>query len=285
MIDIDHLRTWIGRSEAEDDVATAAPLRLLSATLDRADSARPGDIVPPLGHWLYFLPSAPTSQLGADGHPKLGSFMPPIPLRRRMYAGTTLEFRAPIRIGAAIRRVSTIRDVTFKQGRSGPLVFVALRHEISGPSGLAIIEDQDLVYRDEPTATVESAPRPAPTGATWQRGFRTDPVLLFRFSALTFNGHRTHYDRPYATGVDGFPDLVVHGPLLAVLLIDLCRDNHPDDVVSQFRFRAVRPIFVDRPFTVSGAAKPDGAVQLWAADGENAFAMDAEARLGPARTA
>jgi 3-methylfumaryl-CoA hydratase len=281
--DLDYLRRWIGRSETTGDEVRAAPVAALSATLDRDDPApRPGDPLPPLWHWLFFLPLHRQSEIGPDGHAWRGGFLPPVTLPRRMWAGGRLRFHRPLRIGAAIRRTSTIVDVTCKSGRSGALVFVLVRHEIADADGVALSEEHDIVYRDAPRPDAPpAASRPAPHDAAWRRGIVPDPVLLFRYSALTFNGHRIHYDRNYATGVESYPGLVVHGPLIATLLADLLRRNDPRPLV-EFRFRAVRPLFDTTPFAVCGAPTPmgDGA-RLWAEDAEGHLAMEAEAHFAP----
>jgi 3-methylfumaryl-CoA hydratase len=279
-LDIDHLKSWIGREEAREDVATAVPVEALSATLDRDDPRpRAGDKLPPLWHWLYFLPLHRQSELGPDGHAKRGGFLPPVPLPRRMWAGGRLAFHRPLRVGEPIRRVSTIADVSLKEGRTGPLVFVLVRHEISGPAGLGIVEEHDIVYRDAPRPG-ETAPPPrrAQTDAAWRREIVPDDVLLFRYSALTFNGHRIHYDRRYVTEVEGYPGLIVHGPLIATLLVDLVR-RHSEARLAAFRFRAVRPLFDIAPFAVCGAPEGGGKAALWAADAEGFLAMEAEAEI------
>ena len=280
--DLDHLRQWIGRTEETQDLVTAYPLAAMSATLDREDpDPKAGDAVPPGWHWLYFLPIARHSGLGPDGHPARGGFMPPVPLPRRMWAGSRLEFVKPLRVGETIHRVSEICDVTPKQGKSGPLVFVMARHRISGGDGLAIVEEQDIVYREAAApGAPPPPPKPAPAEAVWQRTIEPDPVLLFRYSALTFNGHRIHYDHKYVTGVEGYPGLIVHGPLIATLLVDLCRRQRPEATLAKFEFRAVSPLFDDRPFTVAGA--PDGeSAKVWALNADGALAMTADAAFGP----
>lgn len=280
--EFDHLKDWVGRTEEVLDVLSPAPLAGLSATLDRDDPVpRAGDPVPPGGHWLFFLTTVRASELGPDGHPERGGFLPPVPLPRRMFAGGRVEFLKPLRVGEEIRRVSKIGNVTPKEGKSGSLVFVLLRHEISGPDGIAIVEEQDIVYREEPAPDAPpQPPRPAPAEAVWQRSIQPDPVLLFRYSALTFNGHRIHYDLKYTTEVEGYPSLVVHGPLTATLLLDLCRRERPDSRLTHFAFRAVRPLFEDAGFTVAGAPSEDGSsAQLWALDSEGALAMEATARF------
>ena len=280
-LDIDHLRSWIGRQEVLTDTVTKAPVGALSATLDRDDApAQSGDPLPPLWHWLYFLPVAPQSSIGADGHPKRGGFLPPVELPRRMWAGGRLTFHAPLRVGEAITRTSTIADVSVKEGRTGSLCFVLVRHEIAGQDGIAVTEEHDIVYRDLPPAN-EAPPRakPAPAEATWRRDITPDPVLLFRYSALTFNGHRIHYDRSYVTQEEGYPGLIVHGPLIATLLVDLLRRN-TDKAIATFRFRALSPLFDIAPFAVCGRPDQDGTVALWARNADGGLAMEAEAILG-----
>jgi len=273
------LEQWIGRSESSTDLVTAAPIAALAATLDRDDPPpQSGDAVPPLWHWLYFLPVHRQSELGPDGHAKRGGFLPPVPLPRRMWAGGRLDFFHPLRIGESITRVSRILSVKTKQGRTGPLVFVVVRHEISNPQGLAIAEEQDLVYRDLPQpGELPQSPPPAPANAAWQRTIHPDDVLLFRYSALTLNGHRIHYDRRYATDIEGYPGLVVHGPLLATLLLDLLQQSLPKAQVKRFEFRAVSPLFDVSPFQVCGDPESDGAVHLWAQTSAAGLAMDARA--------
>jgi 3-methylfumaryl-CoA hydratase len=277
------VRTWIGRSETVADIVTATPCAALSATLDR-DPARPppGTVLPPLWHWLYFLPLTPQSDIGPDGHARRGGFLPPVPLPRRMWAGSQLEFHAPLRIGDAITRTSTIDDVTRKSGRSGELVFVKVRHEIrrDGEPDIAILEFHDIVYREAPRQGDAPAPAMrAPASASWKRTWAPDDVLLFRYSALTFNGHRIHYDRRYVTEVEGYPGLVVHGPLLATLMLDLLRWERPDAVVKRYEFRAMRPLFDLDPFAVCGTPQDDGSVALWVQDREGALAMSATAHI------
>jgi 3-methylfumaryl-CoA hydratase len=280
-LDIEHLRGWIGRSVVVDDVATAAPLQALSATLDRDDPpVGAGQALPPLWHWLYFLPVHRQSEIGPDGHPKRGGFLPPVPLARRMWAGSRLEFLAPIAAGRSMSRRSRIADVRLKEGRTGPLVFVNVQHEISTDGRLAIVEAQDIVYRDLP---LRGEPAPAAVAAaadaSWRRRIEPDAVLLFRYSALTFNGHRIHYDRRYATEVEGYPGLVVHGPLIATLLLDLLRRERPDVQVTRFAFRAVSPIFDLAPFELCGRLDGERQAQLWARTADGRLAMEATAAL------
>ena len=270
-----NLRDWIGRSETVTDTVTPTPYAALSATFDR-DPERPsaGTPLPALWHWLYFLPLHKRSDIGPDGHAKRGGFLPPVPLPRRMWAGSQFEFHAPIRVGDTITRTSTIHDVTEKTGRTGPLVFVKVRHEIrrAGEEAKALTEFHDIVYREAPKAG-DVAPQPviAPTASAWERKWTPDDVLLFRYSALTFNGHRIHYDRKYVTEVEGYPGLVVHGPMLATLMLDLLRYERPDAVVTRYEFKAMRPVFDIHPFWVCGEPQADGkTVKLWVRDHEGA---------------
>ena len=202
---IAHLQEWLGKTETLVDTVTAAPVRALSATLDRPDAdPSKGTFLPELWHWLYFLPHARQSEIGPDGHPKRGGFLPPVPLPRRMWAGSRVQWLAPLAVGDEIKRVSKIESVTHKSGRTGDLIFVLVKHEISNQKGLAIIEEHDIVYRDAPGLDDKPvAPTPAPSDAKWSKTITPDDVLLFRYSALTFNGHRIHYDRKYVTEVEG----------------------------------------------------------------------------------
>jgi 3-methylfumaryl-CoA hydratase len=272
------LAEWIGRSETHEALVTAAPAAALSALLDRDDPApREGDAIAPLAHWLYFLPTHRQSGLGPDGHAARGEFLPPVPLARRMWAGSRLEFLRPLAIGARATSVARIADVKVKQGRSGPLVFVTVRHEVSDAAGPVLTDEHDIVYREAEGKAVADA-QPAPSNEAWSREIRPDPVLLFRYSALTFNGHRIHYDHPYATGVEGYPGLVVHGPLTATLLVDLLRRNLPEALVKRFSFRAFKPLFDTAPFQVCGLPDTDTkSARLWTRDVEGALTMDATA--------
>ena len=278
------LRAWIGRSETLHDTIQPTPVLALAATLDHPDAAVvSGTPLPLLWHWLYFLPMHRQSEIGADGHPRRGGFLPPVPLPRRMWAGSQFEFRSPLRVGDVVARTSTIEDVRSKDGRSGRLVFVKVRHELrcNGAADAAIVEFHDIVYRDTPVpGDVPPPPQQAPADAPWQRQVLADAVLLFRYSALTFNGHRIHYDRPYATQVEGYPGLIVHGPLIATLLMDLLRRQLPEADVVSFNFKALRPTFDQQPLQVNGALQADGkTVKLWAQDHEGWLTMDATATL------
>ena len=279
---MDELQYWIGRTELARDVLGATPVHALRATLDLDPVVvEAGFELPPLWHWLYFLPLHRASEIGTDGHARRGGFLPPVPLPRRMWAGSAFEFRAPLHIGDAVERLSTIEDVRAKSGRSGALVFVKVRHELRahGSDEAALMEWHDIVYRGaRQPGDAEPAPRAAPPIAAWQRSIVPDEVLLFRYSALTFNGHRIHYDRRHATQAEGYPGLVVHGPLIATLLIDLLRRHLPAVEVAAFEFKALRPSFDGQRLELCGRTEGD-TVALWAQDPEGRLAMQAQARL------
>ncbi|MBK6927435.1 MAG: MaoC family dehydratase N-terminal domain-containing protein [Comamonadaceae bacterium] len=281
---LDHLQSWVGRTETLTDDITAGPVRGLSATLDRDDAPpRAGTVLAPLWHWLYFLPQHRQSELGPDGHARRGGFLPPVPLPRRMWAGGRLTWDPtnPLVVGDAVQRTSRIESVTHKAGRTGDLLFVRVRHEITNARGLSVTEEHDIVYR---AAAQPGDPVPPPVvaqaGAAWQREVVPDDVLLFRYSALTFNGHRIHYDRRYVTEVEGYPGLIVHGPLIATLLVDLVRRHAPDAFVKGFQFKAVRPTFDLHPFHLNAQPSPDGrTVRVWAQDHEGWLTMQGDVQL------
>ena len=272
----DALEHWIGRTEERTDRATAGIFAELAATLDHVAPPWQEGEMPPLGHWVCFHPLVRQSEIGADGHPAKGAFLPPIALPRRMWAGSRVSFLAPVRIGDRLRRRMTIADLKQKNGRSGRLAFVTIRHDIANDSGPVITEMQDLVYREaanaEPSGAVGPVIEPNPT---WHRLVTPDPVLLFRFSALTFNAHRIHYDRPYAENVEHYPGLVVQGPLTAMLLMDFFLRAHPAARVTEFSFRGQRPLTDIQPFTLSGLDGEHGA-ELSAIDAQGYVAMTAE---------
>jgi 3-methylfumaryl-CoA hydratase len=280
-VDVNLLRTWIGRSESYTDQVTRTPVAALAATLDRDDPMPcDGDPLPPLWHWLYFLPIHRASEIGPDGHARRGGFLPPVPLPHRMFAGGRYVFERPLRVGDHMTRESRIVDVQPKTGRSGPLVFVVVRHQISTASGPALVEEHDIVYRDG-ARSAPSTPdsRRASERPAWSHEVRVDDVMLFRYSALTFNGHRIHYDRRYATEVEGYPGLVVHAPLVATLMLELLRRDTTTPPVAEFSFRAINPIFDVAPFFVCGRRFDERTAHLWAARADGTLAMDATATL------
>ncbi|MEN3277217.1 MAG: 3-methylfumaryl-CoA hydratase [Massilia sp.] len=284
-----HLQQWVGKTDVLHETVRPEVAAALAATLDYPDAPREGEPLPPLWHWTNFNAVKPQSQLGPDGHPKRGGFLPPVPLPRRMWAGGRFVFHAPVPIGAQLTRTSTIRSVSAKEGSTGRLVFVTVRHEITRDGQPAITEEHDIVYRDLPApGSPAPAPKAAPAQARWSRTIHPDPVLLFRYSALTFNGHRIHYDRSYVTEVEGYPGLIVHGPLIATLLVDLVRRELPGASLAEFRFRALAPLFDTEPFSVCGEPAADSntgnTITLWAQNSRGELAMQAEAVLHPAHS-
>jgi 3-methylfumaryl-CoA hydratase len=280
--DLDQYRSWIGRTDSAEDEITAWPVKAMTASLDRDDPPpKRGEPIPLGWHWFYFLEARRHSEIGPDGHPKRGGFLPPIPLPRRMWAGGRMEFRRALRMGEPIRRESEIVSIEPKQGRSGTLVFLTARHTIYGSNEIAAIDEHDIVFRE--AAKAGEAPavgKPAPEAAAWRRSLQADPVLLFRFSALTFNGHRIHYDAPYASGEEHYPALVVHGPLQATLLLDLCR-RHSARPVARFDYRAMSPLFHTETFTINGKPSANGSsAELWTASAKGATAMAGTVRFG-----
>ena len=279
----DGWRAWIGRTEVLSDRVAETPARALAATFDRADLAglRPGDALPGVWIWLYFLAVAPSSAIGPDGHPKRGGFLPPVPLARRMWAGSRCTFHAPILVGDALERTSTIVKVAEKVGGAGPMVFVTVHHAIARAGALLMEEEQDLVFLDIPARFSPPAPTPLPA-CDWSEVAPIDPVRLFRFSALTFNAHRIHYDRTYATEVERYPGLVVHGPLQAALLFDAASRRGPGRTPAAFAFRGMRPLFDFDAVSVSGRAHDPDGLELFTANGEGAVGMQATLDWRPA---
>jgi 3-methylfumaryl-CoA hydratase len=276
----DRLLRWVGRSETASGYAYGALADVLSATLDRDDPPHAeGAAFPPGWHWLCFPEAVKLEDTGHDGHPRTGGFMPPVQLPRRMWAGNRMEFLKPIRAGDRLERRSTIADVRLKSGSGGKLCFVTVRHEIHGANGLATVEEHDVVYRE---AIAPGAPaakrRPAPAEPLWSRTVSPTPVLLFRFSALTMNSHRIHYDRTFAVDEEGYPGLVFHGPLTMILLMDLFRRASPRARLDTFAVRATAPLYDDRQFEIQGApGESPGEARLWALSPDGGLAMLGEA--------
>jgi 3-methylfumaryl-CoA hydratase len=279
--DIEHLRQWIGKSEvAEETIALAPALRLLATLDDEGPPLRAGDPLPPLWHWLYFLSGVPTREIGTDGHARRGGFLPPVQLPRRMFAGARIVFHAPLRIGDSARRHREVLSIEPKEGRDGPLVFVGVTERIEQGGVVCIEEQQTIVYRGRGVARSAAALTPGwpqPPAGSWVRTMTPNPALLFRFSALTFNAHRIHYDRTYAMDEEGYPGLVVHGTLLALLLMELVRRNDARQV-THFSFRALAPLFDLAPFRLIGTANAQR-VTLIAEGPGGARATEAEAIL------
>ena len=279
--DLENLKDWIGEKETAVDSITIPAIHRLSATLDRDDPMpKPGDPLPVGWHAILFPRVVRHSQIGPDGHPQRGDFLPPVPLPRRMFAGKRTTFVAELRVGDEVHRESTIQSVNVKQGRSGQMVFVTVKTDISSARGLAISEEQDIVYRGEPDPNAPPPPpQRAPTNAVWKNIVTPDPVMLFRYSALTFNGHRIHYDYRYVTGTEGYPDLVMNGGLTTLLAYELARANAATPI-RYMSSRNVRALFVNRPIHFGGDPAADGkSAKLWAVDQDGALALTAEAQF------
>ena len=287
MADRTSLKDWIGGQEEAADLFLPERCVALARALDQHDDAlTEGAPLPPLRHWLYFWHAAPRKALGRDGHPALGTFLPDVGAlwggsqTRRMWAGSRLDFHRPLQLGMPTRRLSTVESIEEKSGRSGRLVFVTVRHDIFDADTPAVTDRHDIVYREELPGAKLPEPDTASGDYQWSAGFTADPVLLFRYSALTFNGHRIHYDRDYAWQVEGYRGLVVHGSLLATLLVDFATSLRPGQTLKAFNFRGRRPVIDGQPFQLRAKNTHDGSLSLWIADTEDALAMTAEARFG-----
>lgn len=274
MADDMDLQDWIGRSQEAGDVLRAQPAQFMQATLDQEPSLRDGDLLPPLWHWLYFLEAKRASELGRDAHPKKGGFLPLVSLPRRMWAGGRLTFHHPLILGQAAVKRSTIKSVSEKSGRSGSLCFVTVEHEVFQGDYLALTEEHDIVYREDPAPDAQKPlPAPAPDNPEFSQVVTPTEVMLFRYSALTFNGHRIHYDVDYARQVEGYEGLVFHGPLTATLLVDLARTEMQKSP-KRFSFRGSAPISGPASFHLEGRRSTDG-IDLWARRQDGALAMSA----------
>ncbi len=272
-LEADDWASWVGRTSTSSVYLDPAQANRMAVTLDRAPYFGAGDELPPAWHWLYFHDLVEGSRLGADGHPALGVVMPPVPLERRMWAAGRIRFDHALRLGQSATRVSRISAITPKEGRTGLLYFVTVEHDISAGETLSVREQQTIVYR-ELTAESRGVSAAAPKDAEFHQPWTLNSTALFRYSALTFNGHRIHYDVDYARDVEGYPGLVIHGPLLATLLADLASGQ--DGRIATFEFRARSPLFIPGAFTVNGRGTQDGA-DLWAASEAGLLAMDATA--------
>jgi 3-methylfumaryl-CoA hydratase len=267
-LDLDHLRQWVGRSSEASDIVTAQLVKGLRATLfQEIGEPKAGDAAPFTVHWCLAQPVFPMSMLGPDGHPTRGGFLPPVPLPRRMWAGGELEIIDALRVGDEAKRTSRIADVTVKSGSTGTLCFVAVEHLVTTSRGIAIRERQDIVYREmggsQPAAPAKASPRLAQHRETHM----ADAVLLFRYSALTFNGHRIHYDRDYVTRVEGYPGLIFHGPLQAAFIVELAARLRGGKPPRRFSYRGVQPLFEGSEFSVN-ANDNGGAMELWTANSD-----------------
>ncbi|MBT9290000.1 FAS1-like dehydratase domain-containing protein [Prosthecodimorpha staleyi] len=260
------LADWIGRTETREETASALLAERIAALLDHERAPQAGAAWPVAWVWALFPPALRAGEIGPDGHRRRGGFLPPVPLPRRMWAGSTVEVRRPIRVGERLTRRSEILDVADKTGRSGPLVFVTVEHRITGDEGADLSDRHTIVYREitpTPTPTPEPAPEDADAAVDpgfaplWRRHLSAGPVLLFQYSAVTFNTHRIHYDEPYCRQIEGYPGLVVHGPLIATGLADLVEANQPGRFVQAFTFRALAPVFAPADVTFLGRADGD----------------------------
>ncbi|MBV7551987.1 MaoC family dehydratase N-terminal domain-containing protein [Pseudomonas sp. PDM28] len=262
---------WIGRRQESQDRISFTLVKRIAATLDEP-APRSGESLPPLWHWAFFQEPVTADELGPDGHPALGGFLPPAHNRNRMWAGSRLEFYQPLTVEADVTCVSTILNVEEKHGRTGSLLFVTVRHEYFQDGKRALQDEQDIVYR-EPTPPKLSGTEAIPQGQ-WRDLVVPSPTLLFRYSAVTFNGHRIHYDWPYVTQTEGYPGLVVHGPLIATLNLRAFTKAHPNARLKRFTFRGVRPLISPQPFEVGGRLIDSGKAQLWAGN------QDGTAQIG-----
>ena len=274
-LDIDHLRSWIGREDSASEVLSPSLVHQFNATFDRTSGEAPGDIAPLLIHFCLAQPAVQTAGLGPDGHAARGGFLPPVPLPRRMWAGGEFTFQGDIRIGEEVRRVSTVRDVVLKQGRTGPLCFVTVNHEVTSDGRPVLNERQDIVYREAQNVTgMKTPPAPATTGDDVMQ-ITPSAAYLFRYSAMTFNGHRIHYDKDYVRDVEGYPGLIVHGPLQATLLCQFAADLK-ERAPKTFRFRSLSTIFDTADFTVNAQTEGE-TMKLWTAQLGGPVAMEATA--------
>jgi len=276
-LDLAELQRWIGAEETAEDVLTAALAERFHATLSLDGQApKQGEAAPRLIHFCLCQPAAPMNALGEDGHPARGGFLPPVPLPRRMWAGSEIAFHGDLHVGDIVQRSSRIADVVVKEGKTGTLCFVTVDHSVAVDGELRVEDRQSIVYRALQSAPAAVSPAAAPVGET-VAAIDPAPTLLFRYSALTFNGHRIHYDAPYATGVEGYPGLVVHGPLQATLLLHLAArvgKRQPDI----FRFRSLSTLYDREEMFLNAGTLRDGALPLWTARAGGPVAMQAEAR-------
>jgi 3-methylfumaryl-CoA hydratase len=282
-LNLDDLKRHVGARRVATDVVSAAPANLLRLAFDRPEPEfRDGDALPPGWHILYFLPRFAPGALRPDGTPASSGVVPDMPLPRRMFAGQTFRFHRPLRIGQSLRQETELTDISAKTGGTGTLVFATVVNRLIGPDGLAVEDERRTVYREEVKAGERNqAPRrePAPTDVPWRRAVTADPILLFRFSALTFNSHRIHYDRQWAMEVEGYPALVVHGPLTAALLLDFARDENPARTIASYTTQARAPLFEGAAFELRGRPSGSGC-DVWAVTPEGTVAMSARVEFG-----
>jgi 3-methylfumaryl-CoA hydratase len=271
-----NLQDWVGKKEEIEDRVYSTPVKALALTLNyQGFEVKENHPLPEMWYWLYFLPIVAMSEVGADGHPKRGGFLPPIVLERRMWASGRLKFHQDLMIGEEIRKTSEILKISAKEGKAGSMVFVTVKHLIQSERGVAVEEEQDIVYLPMPKSFVQPDPNPIPVDLQWQEAYPIDSVLLFRFSALTFNGHKIHYDRSYASEVEKYPGLVVHGPLQALLLLESAKKHNPGKKPASFSFRGLRPVFESDEVSICGKANSDGGHDLFTANTDHNIGMQA----------
>ncbi len=268
---------WVGREEESSERIDIRVMEAMAATLDLESAPEEGEPLPPGWQWLFFNPRVRRRDLGVDGHPSKGGFLPPVELPRRMWAGSRIRYQGNLPVGAEALRRSRILKIVNKQGKRGALCFVTVEHTISAGERICSVEEQDIVYREPPPPGEAPVPQPCEQQAQWSRTLTPDTTLLFRYSALTFNGHRIHYDQAYARDEEGYPDLVVQGPLTATLLQQFALEQGGGRSLQTFSFRGVTPLFVDRPFQLEGREQEDGELELWARGPEGELAMSATA--------
>ena len=269
------LSAWLGKSQTVVDRLDPNHAACIAVTLGEPVPGL-GDAIPPLWHWAYFLETVPISMTGADGHPARGSFLPPADNRNRMWAGGRVSFDGALKVGVQAHKTSTVTAIQEKQGRTGSLLFVTVKHDIVQDGKLIVSEEQDIVYREpSPPKLVGSQPAPV---SQWKEEINPSAVLLFRYSAVTFNSHRIHYDHPYVTAVEGYPGLVVHGPLIATLMCQAFVHANPQAKLKQLNYRGLRPLIAPVPFAVAGNIDAPGQAQLWA-EQDGTLAHQAELRF------
>jgi len=274
---IEEYRKWIGRTEVVTQPAELWPVCGLYAVLDKAEPPKIGDTLPPCGHWLYFTPMVGQSKIGFDGHPERGDFLPPITEPRRMWAASDIAFHAPIKLGDNLEKRARIADVSLKEGATGALIFVTIENEYRVAGTLCLSEKQSLVYRDPPKPDeAPPPPKAAPAKPDWSKKIEPDPVMLFRYSAITFNGHRIHYDHPYVSGDEGYRNIIVQGQLIATWLLDTFAAQNPHIEIRRFSFRALKPLFSGEPFFAEGARNDTGGFDLWARNNEGHLTLSAK---------
>ena len=275
----ENFSAWIGKTQRDYDILDLRQVRLMQTILSGQNELVDGNALPLLWHWLYFPTTTRLDELGQDGHPKLGGFLPPVALPRRMWAGGRLQFLRPLKIGGRVDKKSTIANITAKQGKSGKLCFVTVAHEFSMDGKTCVLEEHDIVYREnrQPTASAPIPPA-APDAFDWKRNITPGPVMLFRYSALTFNGHRIHYDVDYCRDKEGLEDLVFHGPLTATVLVNLAVQNSAGRRPSSFEFRAISPLYGNQNFMIAGR-EVGGCLELWAQNSSGQLAMSARMKF------